>query len=50
MAQEPQVELDGLECVAELRYGVRADLCQMALEAAGVQAWLSSRNQADAGS
>jgi len=46
MAEHPPGEREDLECVAELRDGVRADLCQMALEAAGIQAWLSGRNLA----
>jgi hypothetical protein len=46
MSEEPEKEADDLEPVTELRDGVRADLCRMALEAAGIQAWLSTRNLA----
>jgi hypothetical protein len=46
MAEQPPGEREDLECVAELRDGLRADLCQMALEAAGIQAWLCGRHLA----
>ena len=41
VTEEPTADADALEPVAQFRDGVRAQLCQMALQASGVEAWLS---------
>jgi hypothetical protein len=43
VSEEPA---DALEAVAEFRDAVRAQLCQMALQASGVETWLSQPNLA----
>jgi hypothetical protein len=46
MTEEETADADDLEPVAEFRDSVRAHLCQMALQASGVEAWLSQPNLA----
>ncbi len=41
MTDDEAVDADELEPVAEFREGARAHLCQMSLQAGGVEAWLS---------
>ena len=41
MTDDEAVDADELEPVAEFRDGARAHLCQMSLQAGGVEAWLS---------